>query len=131
MLVDLHRRLKFPSEIAETTLRPDIVIWSKKTKQVVLVELTVPWEERMEEAHEKKKAKYQPLLEDCQDRGWRTWNLPVEVGCRGFVGQSLWRCLGTLGIKGKSRGTATSGIGEEAEAASRWIWYKRDEQWKS
>ena len=131
MLVDLHRRLKFPSEIAETTLRPDIVIWSKKTKQVVLVELTVPWEERMEEAHERKKAKYQPLLEDCQDRGWRTWNLPVEVGCRGFVGQSLWRCLGTLGIKGKSRGTATSGIGEEAEAASRWIWYKRDEQWKS
>ena len=129
LMVDLQQRLKFPAEIGETSLRPDIVIWSKKTKQVILVELTVPWEERMEDAHERKKAKYQPLLEDCQDRGWKTWNLPVEIGCRGFVSQSLWRCLGILGIKGKSRNAATSSIGELTETASRWLWNKKEEQW--
>ena len=36
--------MEFPSEIAVTNKRPDIIIWSAKTKQAVLLELTVPWE---------------------------------------------------------------------------------------
>ena len=31
------------------------VLFSTKTKQVVMIELTVPWEDRMEEANERKK----------------------------------------------------------------------------
>ena len=50
MRADLKKQLKFPEEIAHTNLRPDIVLWSRGTKQVVLIELTVPWEERIEEA---------------------------------------------------------------------------------
>ena len=53
MRVDLGRQLKFPEEIAITSLRPDIVLWSQSTKQVALIELTVPWEERIEEVHER------------------------------------------------------------------------------
>lgn len=41
LLVDLERQLKFPSHIATTTLRPDIVLVSELTKQLVLLELTV------------------------------------------------------------------------------------------
>ena len=52
MRVDLKQRMMFPSEIAVTNKRPDIVIWSAKTKQTVLLELTVPWEERIEETYE-------------------------------------------------------------------------------
>lgn len=52
-------KLKFPEEIAQTSLRPDIVLWSKGTKQVVLIKPTVPWEERIEEAHKRKFKKYQ------------------------------------------------------------------------
>ncbi|KAH3724190.1 hypothetical protein DPMN_050002 [Dreissena polymorpha] len=33
------------------------------------LELTVPWEERMEEEHERKKVNYQPLLDACQRQG--------------------------------------------------------------
>lgn len=47
MRVDLKKQLKFLEEI---TLKPDIVLWSRASKQVVLLELTVPWEERMEDA---------------------------------------------------------------------------------
>ena len=47
-------QLRFPEHIVETTLRPDIVLFSDSTKQVVLLDLTVPWEERMEEANERK-----------------------------------------------------------------------------
>lgn len=40
----MKKQLKFLKQIAHTSLRPDIVLWSKGTKQVVLIELTVPWE---------------------------------------------------------------------------------------
>lgn len=62
MRADLKKQLKFPEEIAHTSLRPDIVLWSKGTKQVVLIELSVHWEERIEEAHERKLKKYQALI---------------------------------------------------------------------
>ena len=51
---------------------------------MTIVELTVPWEERTEEAYERKMAKYQELAEACSNKGWKTWVFPVEVGCRGF-----------------------------------------------
>ncbi|KAI8496638.1 hypothetical protein Bbelb_252930 [Branchiostoma belcheri] len=67
--VDLDRRLVFPEEIASTNLKPDVVLWSTQTKQIVLVELTVPWEERIEEAYERKALKYQNLLQNCVEKG--------------------------------------------------------------
>lgn len=45
---------KFPSHIAVTTVRPDIVLVYEYTRQIVLMELTVPWEGRLEEAFERK-----------------------------------------------------------------------------
>lgn len=128
MILDLGRQLKFPEEIAVTSLRLDIVVWSQATRQVALIELTVPWEERIEEAHERKLGNYQSLTES-QQRGWRTWNLPVEVGCRGFPGQSLWRALGMLGVRGATRKNLVNKIAEQAETASRWLWLKRSERW--
>ena len=37
MFVDLERQLRFPREIRSTELRPDIVIWSRRSKQVIIV----------------------------------------------------------------------------------------------
>jgi len=73
------------------------------SKQLVLLELTVPWEERMEEAHERNTAKYQALMDECRQQRWKTWNLPVEVCSRGFAGQSLWRAFSILGITEMAR----------------------------
>ena len=89
LAADVGEQLTFPQEVAVTTRRPDIVLWSPATKQVVMVELTVPWEERIEEANERKRSKYQTLVEECQDNGWRAWCMLVEVGCHKFAGQSL------------------------------------------
>ena len=47
----LHKKLHSP-EIVQTSLRPDIVIQSTATKRLVIVELTVPWEERCQSAYE-------------------------------------------------------------------------------
>ncbi|XP_060082431.1 uncharacterized protein LOC132561748 [Ylistrum balloti] len=62
MRVDLNKRLVFP-DVVHTTLRPDIVIWSQQRQKVILVELTVPWEEECDEAHERKAGKYLELAD--------------------------------------------------------------------
>ena len=61
--VDLEKKLVFPP-IVETTQRPDILLISEQTKKLVVIELTVPWETRCQEAHEWKYAKYDDLLMD-------------------------------------------------------------------
>ncbi|XP_078613160.1 uncharacterized protein LOC144882913 [Branchiostoma floridae x Branchiostoma japonicum] len=70
--VDLDRKLVFPEEIAVTNQRPDAVIWSAKTRQVVMIELTVPWEDRMEEAFERKAERYSDLKQTCSKKKWKT-----------------------------------------------------------
>nr|XP_055028991.1 uncharacterized protein LOC129418090 [Misgurnus anguillicaudatus]XP_055035306.1 uncharacterized protein LOC129423146 [Misgurnus anguillicaudatus] len=128
---DLGRQLKFPEHIARTSQRPDLVLTSDSTKQVVLMELTVPWEDRMEEAFERKKAKYLELVQACRESGWRARCEPIEVGCRGFLSQSVHRAFRLLGIRGLHERRATKNISEAAEKASRWLWIKRGEVWSS
>lgn len=55
----------------------------------MIIELTFPWEESFGAANENKKAKYDELLEECKDRGWQTWNFPIDVGCSGFPALSV------------------------------------------
>ncbi|KAI8489350.1 hypothetical protein Bbelb_327930 [Branchiostoma belcheri] len=124
--VDLDKQLKFPDHIVATSLRPDVVLWSDSTKQVIMLELTVPWESRIVEAHERKRAKYTELVIDSQKRGWRARCAPVEVGCRGFAGQSLSRSLKLLGVRGPQLRHAIRDILEAAERASRWLWFPDD-----
>ena len=119
------------SHIVATNLCPDIVLWSDMTKRVVLIELTVPWEEKIEEANERKRRKYQELEEDCKSKGWSTWCQPVEVGCRGFAGQSVWKTLGLAGVLGKARRDTIKDMCQAAEDGLRWIWHKREDQWKT
>ena len=65
LMVDLGCRLRLPEHTVISSLLPDMVLFSNSTKQVILWELTVPWEENMEVAHLHKTNKYQELVEDC------------------------------------------------------------------
>lgn len=47
-------KLKFPQEIAATSLRPDMVLWSTSTRTDIMAESTAPWGEGMEAALGKK-----------------------------------------------------------------------------
>ena len=82
--MDVGEKLVFPN-ILQTTLRPDIVIWSQEIKCLAMVELTVPSESRCGKAYERKAEKYAELQEQCREKGWRTWLHPVEIGARGFL----------------------------------------------
>ncbi|XP_053400422.1 uncharacterized protein LOC128557258 [Mercenaria mercenaria] len=85
-------------------------------------------EERTEEAHERKRAKYHDLAEACTIQGWKTWIFPVEVGCRGFPAQSVLRMHGALGFKGRARKSAAQAPGQAAEKASSWLWLRQNEK---
>lgn len=44
------------------------VLWSTIGRSALLNELTVPWEEWMEEADERKREKYSDLVAECRER---------------------------------------------------------------
>ena len=49
MAADLKQQIVFPEEICVIRLPSVIVIWSVSSRQVILREFSVPWEENMEE----------------------------------------------------------------------------------
>ncbi len=108
-----------------------MVLMSDSSKQVVMLELTVPWEERIVEANERKRGKHAELVEDCCRREWRARCMPVEVGGRGFAGKSLCKAYSLLGITGAQKRQAINRASEAAEKASRWLWIMRDKPWSN
>lgn len=63
--VDLGSQLKFPDTISVTTLKPNMVLVSQSSRQMLLLQLTVPWEDWMRQAFERKRAKYKELVDEC------------------------------------------------------------------
>eukprot|EP00064_Thunnus_orientalis_P005785 superscaffoldBa00000582_g5799 len=102
----MGRKLQFPEAVLSTTLKLYVITWSPRGKKIIMVELTVRWEEVCEEAAERKKTKYQQLVQDCQEKGLTTWLFAVEVRCRGFPAQSVRNLLTKVGVRGHKRKTA-------------------------
>ena len=100
MKVDLIQQVVVPSHIVSTRLRPDMLVWSDLEKIVYFIELTVPWEDRVEVANKLKKAKYTEMSGEAAQRGWSTRLRPIEIGARGFVAKSAISWLSELGICG-------------------------------
>lgn len=46
-----------------------------------MTELTVPWEEGIEAAYERKKEKYNKVAAACTEAGWKASTYPVVVAC--------------------------------------------------
>ena len=85
-----HSPLVFPTFITVTAQRPDIVIWSRKLKIVILIELTCPAEENVVDAQNRKMVRYENLVAECQrTKIWTAHLFTVEIGARGFVVHSF------------------------------------------
>ncbi|KAL5005227.1 hypothetical protein ScPMuIL_018683 [Solemya velum] len=70
--------MKFP-QIVPTKLRPDMVLWSTGIEKIIIIELTVPWEDRCDEANEQKKAKYDELMAECRNKASMILNLSKTI----------------------------------------------------
>ena len=127
LLADVDRQLKFPSHIANTILRPDIVIYSNSLRILIIIELTCPCEQNIDSAHSIKTAKYSVLVTLCRQAGWEVHFFAVEVGARGYASISLKVCLSKLGLTGKKLKEAINDASVAASKGSFWIWLKRTE----
>ena len=122
MSVDLKGGLRIPVGVCSTNLRPDIILVSSKTKQMGIVELTVPMEDRIEISGEMKRNKYEKIVTEGMQNGWKVRCWSVEVGCRGFPAVSMSRFLKDIGYPGGQRKKTVEVIGKTAENASKSLW---------
>ena len=70
-----------------TPQKPDLVIVNRRSKEVKLVELTVPWDTtaNIEAATSRKAERYKELTTTIQGNGFKCDNIPLEIGTRGFI----------------------------------------------
>ena len=128
--VDLDGKLKVPQEVTDTNLRPDMILTSRSSRRMGVIELTVPTEERIEVSSELKKAKYAGLQSEGKRNGYAVKVWAVEVGCRGFPALSMASLLKDMRIDGGERKRRLQKIGEAAEKASRSVWnWSRMKEW--
>ena len=73
-----------PPNILVTNLRPDIFIVNETSREIVIFELTCPWDANIARSHEFKENKYAPLVADLSRR-YKVFNFSVEVSVRGQV----------------------------------------------
>ena len=64
------------------------------------------------------------IYADCVEKGWICHMIPIEVGCRGFIGHSVISFLSKIGITGRSLKVASNCFQTAAQYASSWIWSK-------
>jgi len=74
--VNLRQKLVF-SDGVQIRIRSEIIIWSTVTKKIILMELTVLWEYRLEEAYDRKKAKCENLAYTIGN-GLHQQNIPCK-----------------------------------------------------
>lgn len=127
--VDIGKNLRFPPDIIVTSLRPDMVVTSRRSRTIIVIELSVPWENNIAERHEFKMSKYQNLTDELTRKQWNTRLFAVEVGARGFPAKSLRFMFKELGLPSSSIKKACNVCGESAEEASRWLWIKKYDSW--
>ena len=125
---DLEGMRHYPQVLIESGKRPDLVLVSSSADAIILVELTVPWEDRLQYSNALKADKYADLSMDLEAKGYRTDLFPIEVGARGVVGRSTYAFLAKIGLSSRERKKAMTRMSEAAEAASFWIWHMRSQK---
>ena len=71
-----------------------------------------------EEALGRKKNRYETLRADCVEKGLICHVIPIEVGCRGFIGHSVISFLSKIGITACSLKVASNRLQTTAQYAS-------------
>ncbi|XP_057290898.1 uncharacterized protein LOC130613593 [Hydractinia symbiolongicarpus] len=111
IVADTHSNYVFPSHIAISELKPDLVLYSNDLKRVIIVELTCPCEENMNARHSTKVAKYSCLINVIMVNGWQVDFFAVEVGARGYCARTTIACLKKMGFTNKLAYSTANNLG--------------------
>lgn len=115
---------RFIRDNSASLLRPDIVIFNRSNKKMFMCELTIPFEEGIENAHERKTEKYEELVGSLQyDVSFEA----IEVGSRGMLSWFSFSFIDCVSSTNKKRLTELlKVICRTAICCSYAIWAKRD-----
>ena len=73
-----------PVDITVTNQKPDMVIIDN-SGNITIMELTVPFETNIIQAEERKKQRYQGLLDEITNKGHSAELITIEIGSRGLI----------------------------------------------
>ena len=95
-----------PPDILTTQFRPDLVLLNRQQKTICLLELTCSFERNAEAAFIRKSMKYATLKSDLEDKGFKCFLVPFEVGSRGHIRKStksnIFNIFSTMRISANS-----------------------------
>ena len=77
-----------PPDVLVTQARPDLVLLNRHEKSICLLELTCSFERNSEAANIRKSLRYTSLKSDLEERGYKCFLVPFEVGSRGYIFKS-------------------------------------------
>ena len=121
---DLNSNFVFP--ILQTAQRPDVVIYNEDC--VILLELTVCWEDNFEEAEDRKQMRYAELVGRCTDAGYQAECYHLGIGCRGYISKKFTSLLRNRFLfLPKEISKLVNQLQHTVERCSHWIWLKRDD----
>jgi len=123
--LDEQKNYVFPSYLATTGQRPDILLESASTRRVLLIELTCPSEENLDWANQRKRRTYKNLVRDIKANKWFVDYFPIEVGARGYCAENVRGCLSRLGLPGKNTKALLKVASRASLVASFAIWLSR------
>ena len=102
-------RSTIPLECTQTNLIPDICIFWKRDKKLLVIELTVPFETNLHKANDFKSNKYASLISDIEANDYTVVVMPIEIGSRGFISKDNAHrlkkpspCVGTMNVSSKT-----------------------------
>jgi hypothetical protein len=124
-----NQHYEFPPNVVVTSLCPDITVISESLKNIVLLELTVPWDTNIPKQHALKTNKYADLCASIRMRGYTCQFYAVEVGARGLTAKSMYTFLKDLGLGRKKINSFLNRISKTAVNSSYRLWLRITEPW--
>ena len=65
------------------------MLWSDEEKILYLIELTICFDTGFDAASDRKRRRYADLAEEAHKQGYSTQILPIQVGSRGVIDDSM------------------------------------------
>ena len=110
-----------------TDLRPDVVWWDDKARNLCLLELSVCFETSFKEAAQRKKIKYADIVEQARLSHYTAKLITVEVGSRGIVNmEGFLQLEDELNIQKRDMSKLLTILAKTAIVESQKIWCKRN-----
>ena len=85
-----------PPDILATQQRPDLVLLNRTSKSIIIIELTIPFDQNIPTAHDYKTNKYSSLILDLGEQSYDAKLFCLEVGSRGLITHSNKCNINTL-----------------------------------